>query len=74
MTTQISQSEQETQRRNRIASYRRKYVAGKVALKQLAMRRSGMFAEALWSHIARFPLSPSDRELFNPLPHPTPKS
>jgi hypothetical protein len=55
----------ETRRRDQIGIYRRKYVAGHVALKQLAARPAGMFADAIWAHIARAPLSPADRELFH---------
>src|SRR5579862_8597976 len=65
MSVSISTIEKETRRRDRIAISRRQRVVGKVALKQLVLRPSGMFADALKAHITRAPLSPSDRELFH---------
>ena len=55
----------EAQRRDRIAIHRHKYVAGSAALKQFAIRVTGVFADALWRHITCSTFSPSDRELFN---------
>jgi hypothetical protein len=55
----------EAQRRDRLAIYRHKYVAGSAALKQFAIRSTGVYADALWQNITCSPLSPSDRDLFS---------
>ena len=55
----------EGRRRDRRAIYRHKYVAGSAALKQFAIRVTGVFPDALRGHITCSTLSPSDRELFN---------
>ena len=63
-------AKKETRRRDRIAIGRRKYVVGEVALKQFALRPTGVFADALWWHIKRDARSSTDRALFNLAPLP----
>src|SRR5258708_25795677 len=55
----------EGRRRDRRAIYRHKYVAGSAALKQFAIRVTGVFPDALRGHITCSTFPPSDRELFN---------
>ena len=55
----------EGRRRDRRAIYRHKYVAGSAALKQFAIRVTGVFADAPWRHITCSTFLPSDRELCN---------
>ncbi|MFZ0425218.1 MAG: hypothetical protein WAL80_20260 [Xanthobacteraceae bacterium] len=62
---EASKPDHETRRRDLITIYRRKYVAGNAALKQLAARPNGVFADALLWHIEHSTRLSSDRELFH---------